>query len=44
MKNLKKMYLEKTKIPEKMLNKLMRKDIYLSPKDCLKYGIVHALE
>jgi ATP-dependent protease ClpP protease subunit len=22
----------------------MKKDIYLSPKDCLKYGIVHALE
>ena len=44
MKNLKKMYLEKTKIPEKKLNKLMKKDIYLSPKDCLKYGIVHALE
>jgi ATP-dependent protease ClpP protease subunit len=38
------MYLEKTQIPEKMLKKLMRKDIYLSPKDCLKYGIVHALD
>ena len=44
MKNLKKMYLEKTKLPEKKLNKLMKKDIYLSPKDCLRYGIVHALE
>jgi len=44
MKMLKKMYLEKTQIPEKMLKKLMRKDIYLSPKDCLKYGIVHALD
>ena len=44
MRMLKKMYLEKTKIPEKMLKKLMKKDIYLSPKDCLKYGIVHALE
>jgi len=27
MKNLKKMYLEKTKIPEKKLKKLMKKDI-----------------
>tara|TARA_R110001632_G_scaffold3191_2_gene14221 strand:+ start:2560 stop:3129 length:570 start_codon:yes stop_codon:yes gene_type:complete len=44
MRMLKKMYLEKTKIPDKMLKKLMKKDIYLSPKDCLKYGIVHALE
>ena len=44
MKMLKKMYLEKTNIPEKMLKKLMKKDIYLNPHDCLKYGIVHALE
>lgn len=44
MKMLKKMYLEKTKIPEKMLKKLMKKDIYLSPKDCLKYEIVSVLE
>ena len=44
MKMLKKMYLEKTNIPEKMLKKLMKKDIYLNPSDCLKYGIVHALE
>ena len=44
MRMLKKMYLEKTQIPDKMLKKLMKKDIYLSPKDCLKYGIVHALE
>ena len=44
MKMLKKMYLEKTMIPEKMLKKLMKKDIYLKPRDCLKYGIVHALE
>jgi len=44
MRMLKKMYLEKTQIPDKMLKKLMKKDIYLSPKDCLKYGIVHGLE
>jgi ATP-dependent protease ClpP protease subunit len=44
MRMLKNMYLEKTMIPDKMLKKLMKKDIYLSPKDCLKYGIVHALE
>lgn len=44
MKMLKNMYLEKTQIPEKKLKKLMKKDIYLNPRDCLKYGIVHALE
>ena len=44
MKKLKQMYLEKTKIPEKMLKKLMKKDIYLSPEKCLKYKIVDALE
>lgn len=44
MKKLKQMYLQKTKIPEKMLKKLMKKDIYLSPEKCLKYKIVDALE
>jgi ATP-dependent protease ClpP protease subunit len=44
MKKLKEMYLEKTKIPENVLKRMMRKDIYLSPKDCLKYKIVDALE
>jgi ATP-dependent protease ClpP protease subunit len=44
MKMLKKMYLSKTKIPERKFKKLMRKDIYLSPSDCLKYKIVDAVE
>lgn len=44
MKMLKKMYLEKTEIPEKKFKRLMRKDIYLSPSDCLKYKIVDAVE
>ena len=44
MKMLKKMYLEKTKIPEKKFKRLMKKDIYLSPSDCLKYKIVDAVE
>ena len=41
---LKKMYMEKTKIPERKFKKLMKKDIYLSPKDCMRYGIVGELE
>jgi ATP-dependent protease ClpP protease subunit len=44
MRMLKKMYLEKTEIPEKKFKRLMRKDIYLSPSDCLKYKIVDAVE
>ena len=44
MKMLKKMYMEKTKIPERKFKKLMKKDIYLSPKDCIRYGIVGELE
>jgi ATP-dependent protease ClpP protease subunit len=44
MKKLKEMYLEKTKIPEKILKKLMKKDIYLSGEKCLKYRIVDAVD
>ena len=44
MKMLKKMYLTKTCIPEKKFKRLMKKDIYLSPEDCLKYKIVDAVE
>jgi ATP-dependent protease ClpP protease subunit len=44
MKMLKKMYLEKTKIPEKKFKKLMKKDVYLTPEKCLKYEIVSSLE
>jgi len=44
MKMLKDMYLSKTKIPERKFKKLMRKDIYLSPGDCLKYKIVDTVE
>lgn len=44
MKMLRRMYLSSTSIPEKKFNKLMKKDIYLSPKDCLKYKIVDYVE
>jgi ATP-dependent protease ClpP protease subunit len=29
-----------TKIPDKKLKKLMKRDIYLSPEECIKYAIV----
>tara|TARA_Y100000992_G_scaffold56587_1_gene34291 strand:- start:518 stop:1093 length:576 start_codon:yes stop_codon:yes gene_type:complete len=44
MKMLKDMYLSKTKIPETKFKTLMKKDIYLPPDKCLKYGIVSVIE
>jgi ATP-dependent protease ClpP protease subunit len=44
MKMLKKMYLTKTRIPDKKFKKLMKKDLYLSPDKCLKYKIVDAVD
>lgn len=44
MKMLKDMYLSKTKIPEAKFKSLMKKDIYLPPYKCLKYGIVSEIE
>ena len=44
MKMLKDMYLSKTKIPETKFKTLMKRDIYLPPDKCLKYGIVSVIE
>ena len=44
LKMLKKMYMSKTKIPEKKFKRLMKKDIYLTPDKCLKYKIAHAVD
>ena len=44
MKMLKKMYMSKTKIPEKKFKRLMRKDIYLTPEKCIKYDIAHVVD
>ena len=44
MKMLKDMYLSKTKIPEAKFKSLMKKDIYLPPDKCIKYGIVSEIE
>lgn len=37
-------YLKKTKIPQKKLENMMKRDIYLDSKKCLKYAIVHAFD
>jgi len=39
MKHMKKIYLRETSIPETKLNKLMKRDLYLSHRQCVKYGI-----
>jgi ATP-dependent protease ClpP protease subunit len=44
MNMLKKMYLSKTKIPEKKFKRLMKKDIYLTPEKCIKYDIAHVVD
>jgi len=44
MKMLKKMYMSKTKIPEKKFKRLMKKDIYLTPNKCIKYKIAHVVD
>jgi len=44
MKMLKKMYMSKTKIPEKKFKRLMKKDIYLTPEKCIKYDIAHVVD
>jgi len=42
MKMLRKLYTDKTEIPEKKLKALMTKDVLLSSRKCIKYGIVSA--
>ncbi len=37
-------YEEKANIPSKMFKRLMKRDIYLSPSECIKYNVVHAIE
>lgn len=37
---IKNIYLSKTKIPEKILKDILKRDIYFDSKECLKYGLV----
>jgi ATP-dependent protease ClpP protease subunit len=39
MRHMKRIYLRETNIPEEKLDKLMKRDLYLSHKKCVKYGI-----
>lgn len=40
MEMVKKIYLDRTKIPAKMLNEILKKDLYFDANQCLKYGLV----
>jgi ATP-dependent protease ClpP protease subunit len=39
MRHLKRIYLKETELPEKKLDKLMTRDLYLSFSKCVKYGV-----
>ena len=40
---IKKIYNEKTKIPNKKLKNMMKRDIYLTAEECVEYGIAACL-
>ena len=40
MKVLKDFYKKNTKIPMKKLDELLKRDIWLTAKECLQYGII----
>lgn len=43
MKRIESIYRSKTKIPDKVFKKLMKRDVYLDSSDCIKYGIIHEI-
>lgn len=40
MKKIKEIYLKYTKVPEKELEEILKHDIWVEPKQCLKWGLV----
>jgi len=43
MKHFRRLYSEKTDIPEELLDKLMTRDVLLSASKCIKYRVVDEL-
>lgn len=39
MRRLKRIYLKETSLPEKKLERLMKRDLYLSHRKCVRYGL-----
>jgi ATP-dependent Clp endopeptidase proteolytic subunit ClpP len=43
MKQISKIYLEETNVPESKLKKILKRDVYMNSKRCLKWGVVDEL-
>jgi ATP-dependent Clp protease protease subunit len=43
MKNFKNIYLQETKIKENILDDILRRDICIGSKDCIKFGFAHKI-
>jgi len=43
MERFHKIYTEETEIPERRLKKLLRRDVYMDSKKCLKYGVIDSV-
>jgi ATP-dependent protease ClpP protease subunit len=43
MQHFRDIYTRETRIPEKRLNKLLKRDIFMDSKKCLKYDIVDSI-
>ena len=43
MKRFSKIYLEETNVPERNLRKILKRDVYMDSKRCLKWGVVDDL-
>lgn len=41
MRHIKKIYLRETEIPEEKLDQMLKRDVYMSYKKCIKYGVSH---
>ena len=40
METIKNLYIERTKIPKKQLNEMLKRDLWWDAKTCLEYGLV----
>jgi ATP-dependent Clp endopeptidase proteolytic subunit ClpP len=43
MKTIKSIYLEKSSIPEKKLNRILKKEVNLNSNECIEYELVHRI-
>ena len=43
MKRIETVYRTKTKIPDKIFKKMMKRDVFIDSSECIKHGIVHGI-